>query len=271
MFLRSKKMKPRNPSYIGITDFTDPEQVHRMRDVLDEVDSERMLGVGVMMSYKTLRGIETKWSRWFPPNEEVARIFVRRAGVFNVLHYADYDDTSGFAELSDALSWAGDNVDALQLDMIWPDPMMLGRLRQEHSFIKFIIQVNQKAIDLYDGDMDGVAQKLEEYYRAGCLGYALFDLSMGQGKAMDATRLMSYVWVATKYIPRLSVVVAGGLGPTSMDLLLPAIRDGNPLDVSIDAQGKLRPSGKADQEFVDWDMAAEYLRNAEALLQKYSS
>ncbi len=260
-------MKPRHTSYLGITDFTDASQVHRMRDVLDEIGSQRLLGVGVMMSYKTLTGRETKWSKWFPPNEQVASIFVERAGVFNVLHYADYDGATEYRHLRDAIVTAGRNVDALQLDMPWPDLAMLRRIRNMYPNLKFIIQVSEKAIEQCGRDAEQVVHRLTQYAQHDCLDYALFDLSGGQGKAMNANLLMNYIWKAVQALPSLSIAVAGGLGPTSMDLLKPAIRDGNPLDVSIDAQGKLRPSGKADQEHVDWDMAEAYLRAAEAMLR----
>jgi hypothetical protein len=56
--------------YVGITDFTTFEQVKHMLTVFNknlEQGQSRRLHVGVMMSYKTLHGMETKWTEAFPP------------------------------------------------------------------------------------------------------------------------------------------------------------------------------------------------------------
>jgi len=47
--------------------------------------------------------------------------------------------------------------------------------------------------------------------------------------------------------------------PTSMNLLMPIVQEYH--SISIDAQGKLRPSGSA-LDPIDWDMAETYLINA---------
>ena len=60
--------------------------------------------------------------------------------------------------------------------------------------------------------------------------------------------------------PGMGVVCAGGLGPESLHLVEPLVRD-YPM-ISIDAQGKLRPSGDALNERISWTMAERYLRKA---------
>src|SRR5688572_6825843 len=77
--------------YIGITDFTDPEQVLAMRDVFESTGATtRQLHVGVMMSRKTMLGLESMYSKAFPPKERVQQIFYDTQ-TLNCLHYADYD------------------------------------------------------------------------------------------------------------------------------------------------------------------------------------
>src|SRR3989339_488879 len=56
-------------AYIGITDFEDKSQVEAMLTVLREASWGRFvrkLGVGVMMSYKTLNDLPSKFSCVFP-------------------------------------------------------------------------------------------------------------------------------------------------------------------------------------------------------------
>lgn len=263
-------MNIENRAFIGITDFTHQSEVDAMRRILDDAGSTRLLAVGVMMSYKTLREIETKWALVFPPKEKLAKIFVRREGVMNVLHYADYDGQTTLDDLAEALEWAGPGVDAIQLDMIWPDPHMLYELRRiqvaRGNLVKFIIQVNRPAMEACENDPEKVAQKLNACYRMACLDYALYDLSGGTGKSLDANRLLPFIFAAERRMPSCAHAVAGGLGPSTLELLEPLLATRT--DISIDAQSRLRPSGDALHP-VDWDMAGDYVRRAALLFAQY--
>lgn len=259
-----------NAPYISITDFMTPGQVRSMRSVLDEAGCKRHLGVGVMMSYKTLRGFQTKWSSAFPKNEEVKDIFLPDDGLFNVLHYADYDGITGIGDLMDALTFAGEHVHAFQLDMIWPRAAMLRALKQIAAgrgvALKFILQLNGPALEACEHNPDNVLFRLGEYEEVHCLDYVLFDLSSGQGKAMDARKLATYITATHAMFPKVGLAVAGGLGPTSMPLAEPVVA--MLPSVSIDAQSKLRPSGNA-LDPIDWEFAATYLRAAAKMFSKH--
>jgi hypothetical protein len=92
--------------YVGITDFTNFEQVTKMLEVFrrhKSSGSQRVLHVGVMMSFKTLNDIETKWSQAFPLKDTIADIFRSNDDdVYYCLHYADYEhDTKLTAWLED--------------------------------------------------------------------------------------------------------------------------------------------------------------------------
>lgn len=116
--------------YIGITDFSRLLEVRVMRDILEAHDNRggHVLHVGVMISYKTLYGIRSRWAKVWP-NPMVLPLIFHNSRVYNCLHYADYDDHPGLCEhLQRALSFAGSDVHALQLDMIWPDPDELAKL-----------------------------------------------------------------------------------------------------------------------------------------------
>jgi hypothetical protein len=95
-----------NP-YIGITDFMDFGQVQEMSRVFSAhlpQGSERKLHVGVMMSWKTLHDIPSKWQNVFPPKDRIASIFSSEE-VYNCLHYADYDNNPDLQEsLAEAIS-----------------------------------------------------------------------------------------------------------------------------------------------------------------------
>ena len=229
---------------------------------------DHLLGVGVMMSRETLYGLPSKWAAAFPPKESVASIFIDHPGVYNVLHYADYDNASDAKDFRKALSYGGPHVNAMQFDMIWPNPCeiaeALGRDNSGPHPIKVILQVGRKAIALYDNNIGRIIEVLKLYRALNCLDYVLLDKSSGGGKEMDSELLLSYHKAIRRHFSReeLQIVVAGGLGPESLDrLLAPFRRDDAYLDISIDAQGKLRSSGNS-LDPVDWDMAAAYYERA---------
>ena len=117
-------------------------------------------------------------------------------------------------------------------------------------------------IELAQNDPKVIVDRLKGYN--GIADYVLLDKSMGQGHGMDAYGLIPFARAIRDAFPDLGIVAAGGLGPDSMDLVAPLAAEFP--DISIDAQGKLRPSGSA-LDPVDWNRAEMYLVRAFTLLQ----
>jgi len=254
-----------NVPYIGITDFMTYGQVERMLAVFKanvRPGQHRRLHVGVMMSRKTLYGLETKWSKAFPLKEAIADIF-GSSETMNCLHYADYDAVDVSESLARAISFGGDGLNALQLDMIWPNPKHVARaVNSSGKKLEVVLQVGKDAIEQADNDPEKIVAKLQEY--VGVAHHVLLDKSMGKGLGMDAEGLIPFAQAIRDTFPDLGIVAAGGLGPESIGLVEPLAKDFP--DISIDAQGKLRPSGSA-LDPIDWDMAEVYLIRALGLLR----
>jgi len=253
--------------YIGITDFTSFEQVTKMLEVFRKhkpSGSQRMLHIGVMMSFKTLNDIETKWSKAFPPKETVADIFrPNDADVYYCLHYADYYYETKFTDLTRGLEYAGPFVHAIQLDMTWPDPEVITNgIHTQCKQIEVILQVGKRAIKEAKDDPAEVVRRLKDY--EGVIHRVLLDKSVGRGLGMDAVGLIPFARAIKERFPNLGLVAAGGLGPDSISLVEPLVKEFP--DLSIDAQGKLRPSGNS-LDPIDWDMAGVYLVKALELLK----
>ncbi len=257
--------------YIGITDFMTHKQSATMLSTFQAMTEETVphkLMVGVMMSYKTLNHLETKWSTVFPKAEEVKDIFIAHPLAFNTLHYADYTNTDVPTSLAKAIFYGGKNLNALQLDMVWPSPQDIEEafnLLADVGRVPVILQVGTKAMEQAGDKVAHVISRLVDY--ADIIDGVLFDKSMGQGKPMNPEVLMPYVEAVYKYIPGMRVSVAGGLGPTTTQIVEPLISKFP--DISIDAQGRLRPSGSA-LDPIDWSMAEEYLQKAVGLFKKYN-
>ena len=251
-----KKGKP----YTGITDFTSYEQVKAMLKVFNAHKprgSKRLLHVGVMMSRKTLCGLPTKFADIFPKNEEVASIFQSRK-TYNCLHYADseYDHFHTLSRnLYNAIMLGGIGMDALQLDLCWPNPAdVAGAINSSRRNPEVILQIGRKAFDQVDNNPQVLIDRLFEYRTF--IHRVLLDKSMGEGLGMDAEKLLPFVEAVSAIFPEMKIVVAGGLGPKTMHLIEPLLKEFP--NLSIDAQGKLRPSGSY-LDPIDWDMAGEYL------------
>lgn len=247
--------------YIGICDFPSGEQALKTAEFFRELCAshrlDRKLMVGVMMSFKTLTGLPSKWTRAWPGNEDVADIFIDHPAVLNTLHYADYDCNTSAWHLLEAAKFGGPRLQSIQLDMIWPPDVIIKGLRRGFPNLKIVLQINAMALEAVHNDPYVLIAWLKQYGKL--LDCVLLDKSHGKGVGMDARGLLPFVTAIADRLPHLQIGVAGGLGPSTMDLVVPIVYELP--TVSIDAQGKLRPSGNA-LDPIDWEMAHEYLREA---------
>jgi phosphoribosylanthranilate isomerase len=223
-------------------------------------DANRRLHVGVMMSYKTLNHIPTAtgWERIWPNQAQLRSIFADDPEVFNVLHYADYDDLTDLSHLTAATLIAGPNVHGLQLDMKWPLPTMLTQYKAINGHIKLIVQVGATAMaESTDWERDLAAYE-------GIADYVLLDSGMGRGKTFSPDLMLHNVAVALKYFDQNQIAVAGGLGPETYLNLKPIV-ELYP-QISCDAQGRLRDSGSA-KDPLNMDLVAKYVSGICSLLE----
>lgn len=244
------------PLSVGITDFRSSEQVLECLGHMPK-GHRRLLHVGVMTSRKFIEGKETKWRKVWQDRWPLHEIFVKDPQVLNVLHYADYDSTSldlegAFGKL---LEDHADDIDALQLDMVWPEPFGVWAIDEFYA-VPVILQVGRRAFEEIEHDPKKLVEKLK---RCETLEGVLLDCSGGEGRPLDAAFLRPFVEAIATEMPRTRVTVAGGLGPETLHLVAPLIREFP--ELSIDAQGRLRRSGSA-MDPIDWDLARDYLRKS---------
>ncbi len=250
--------------YIGITDFETGEQARQMLDYFGQLSppANRRLMIGVMMSYRTLKGLKTPWSQVWPPKEKLAEIFIKHPLAYNTLHYADYDGPTTGEDLLEAISFCGANLHAVQFDMIWPDPRMLDAIRQSQPRLDLILQVGRGAFNYVIGESEILFADLKHY--RDIIDCVLLDCSMGKGRELDSDLFKGYLKLLRRDRPDLAVAAAGGLGPKTLPLVEPLVYVYP--DISIDAQGQLRKSG-SNRDPIDWDLAREYLSQAVKLFK----
>lgn len=235
--------------YIGVTDVISSDQILRLVEAFR--GSGRKLQAGVMISYKTLNNLPTKWQGIWPEKHTIKDIFVADPYVLNTLHYADYEGVEVLRSLIEATAHGGPNMDALQLDMIWPDVRDIKAYKTAFPHIKLILQVGPKAIAEIDTP-GTLVERLREYP----IEYALLDSSGGLGIELSTSKFEPYVDALSLALPALNIVVAGGLDSHSASMLSGLFKKYP--NLSTDAQGKLRPSGNSMDPLHE-NMAQEYV------------
>ena len=283
--------------YIGICDFTTAKQVYKMGEEVtktsggDDLKRENMtprkLMVGIMMSYKTLNGIPSKWEKIWPAKETIKDIFFEKKHPYlNTIHYADYSGINILENLIKVFNYGDEEceLDAIQLDMVWPNPEEIKKFKDEtyneyprlssysEGWIKsmnpplplqLILQINPTAFEQIDNSPEKLINKLSDYNDS--LDYILLDKSAGIGKPLNANELRPYIEILSEKRPDLGIAVAGGLGPNSLHLLEPLLKDYP--DLSIDAQSQLRVSGDATEP-INWTSARIYIDEALNVFEK---
>jgi len=269
--------------YTGITDFATAEQVEETLKLFKKLHpdpSVRRCMIGVMMSYKTLNGLESKWAGIWPQDEALEALFTGDASAYNTLHWADYEDKTTLFDLQGACSQCGNHLHALQFDMILPDLDLLSEIKVVEG-VDIILQVNKETfrragyndesyMDIEDmitstgavgiRRVDFLIDILHQY--KDTVDVFLLDLSAGRGKQMNPYLMETFVMALQS--EGMQCAVAGGLGPgDKLDVLQSIVSQCG--HVSWDAQGNLRPSGNAmdpiDQEYIN-----EYLVDSKTMI-----
>lgn len=257
--------------YTGVCDVVSPDDVRAMLSELrnSRADSERRLMVGIMTHPAVINPdaklpdeVRHAIQSEFPSIEQISQGFIDDPDVMNTIHYADLYGPNGPRKAGEApdvlknlelcVEHGGPNLDAIQLDLVWPDPDALLEFRRKHPDIEIVLQLGKFSFG-EDGKIDEVevTKRLSEYGRS--VDHVLLDLSMGKGRQMtddDVTSLKKLMWAIQDATPDIGLAIAGGLGAGSglnspnqsvysMESLRDIARDFP--GVSIDAQGGLKP------------------------------
>lgn len=245
--------------YIGVCDFMSRDQVLEMLKVIKPYEHAHIkLMIGTMTSYKVLYGKETKWSKIFPEPEDLKKIFsVSDPLLINCIHYADYENNPNLEHALEYLvGICGPNLNAIQLDMVWPNSHELEIFKRNYD-LSLILQISKKAMVECHDNPNLVAKKIRNEYR-GLISTVLLDCSMGRGVLIDVLEIEEYIKTIKKYAGDVEIDIAGGLGPDTIYKVQDLIRK---YRVSIDAQSKLRLSGKSEDP-IDWELARRYIHKA---------
>lgn len=235
--------------YIGITGFMSQTEVRAVLEVVPQ-DADHELMVGVLASSKTLADVTNKYPARYPRIRSVASIFDHDLRTLNLIHYATDDPSTLENQLFGLWHRGGDLLDGFQLNIAWPDPRQLDRIRKEIKII--VLQINDCAMAEVANDARALARKLDDY--DGLITDILIDSSAGHGQPFDPIKASELLLAIRERHPLLDLGVAGGLSAQNLHLVEPLAK--LIPDLNIDAEGRLR--NPADDR-LDLDAAREYV------------
>lgn len=241
--------------YIGITGFTQREQVQQVLRALDELPSmhKRALMVGVLASSKSMQGEATRYPGRYPAIDEIDKIFMPHERALNLIHYATDDQSTLLEQLKELMLFGGPFLHGFQLNVKWPDPSVLEAVVQTGYGI--VLQIGGGALKECRNDPQEVARRLQEYRTA--VTSILIDPSSGRGVDFDPLEIIAYLQAIARTTPDIGLGFAGGLSPDNLDRIV-MVLDSFPY-ASIDVEGKLRDS----EDRLMLSEAVRYMRNAQ--------
>lgn len=253
--LTNKEVLMRTGKYIGVTGFMHRSEVDAALEVFS--CDQRKLMIGVLASNKTIGGQSNKWPGRYPLCENIIHIFPPRSDqTFNVVHFASDDLYNLWPDLTYIRFEGGDRIDGIQLNMVWPDDVIVESLIAEG--IEVIVQVNAHAIGVCKS-FNEVMNRLERYPGA----HVLFDMSGGHGVPLDKQKVIHFLQ-ACYYNPNLRSLhfgVAGGLSADRLNEVADLFAKFPQL--SVDAEGQLR---NPDDDSMNIAAMQDYLVVAQAVV-----
>ena len=229
-------------SYVGVTGFMNLSEVTSALSVFPR-SSTRQLMVGVLVSWKSLRGIRLKprWRKQFPNPHSISDLFIRDSRILNLVHYSteEGEESSILKDLLKIHQYAGLDFHGFQINIPWPEIRLMDEYRMAMGCdYRLILQIGQEAMEMVDRSPQKVVEMLCRY--VGIIDGILLDPSGGLGRQFNPTRARELLTAIIDQGWDLKLGVAGGLGPDSLYLVESLISEFPGL--IIDAQGRLRNS-----------------------------
>jgi len=239
--------------YIGITGFMSLSDALHVLDAIP-ANTDRLVMVGVLASLKTMRGIQNKWPNRYPIMDKIAGIFPNHPSALNLIHYNTKEKDTLGDQLAAMTEFGGANMHGFQLNIVWPALDVLGEYRKKYPTKQIVLQVGGHAFETVNHSPEQLAVRVAEYN--GTVEYVLLDPSGGYGKPFDPERARNYLAALRAKNLNVGFGVAGGLSPTTLNLVEPLAMEFP--DLSIDAEGRLR----TQEDHLDLTVANEYLRKS---------
>lgn len=233
--------------YVGVTDLRDLAEVEAVISFLPALPP-RPLMIGVLANNKTLAGLPNKHPKRFPKIETIADIFknvswAQLEDVEAIIHYRTDEPDSLFAQLDQLVELGDVNLDGFQLNSPWPPIEELERFKDKYWEKEFRLilrvgdQIRQESPNI-------IASRVGEY--VGLITDVVIETGLITDQAFDPDRPRQYLDAIVAELqnkegrrwPFTGIGVTGGLGPSTVHLIEPLLKEFPRL--SFDAYEQLR-------------------------------
>lgn len=256
-----------NRPYIGVTGIMCEGQTDRLLSGFTPT-STHVLMAGILVSGSSLTSapLLPNIACRYPNVRDIANIIdePKNPRVRRIIHYSPKGSHGLGPDLKHIHELWGDKIDGLQLNVVWPEPGLMGAYRKIIGSDKTLIfQLNSDAMRAAGGSPRKMVERFRRY-GDDVFNAILIDQSCGTGKPFVPEEVAPYVNEIAKSGLRVSVAVAGGLSPNSMSHLsrLRKMTPGVPL--STDAEHSLRSQGDRG-DYLDIQRALIYIRKAQRM------
>jgi hypothetical protein len=264
--------------YAGITGFMTYKEVFEVGQLIPRFSPDAndvLWAVGMLMSSKTLRGIQNKYPKKYPLRENLGQIFSDHEAAMNIIHYnTDTPDNLLYELLAMVgMYWDGalkggglinkSILHGFQLNVTWPAVETITDFKRlstgsDYKSFKIILQVGARALQQVEHSPLMLGERLKLY--DGIVDYVLLDPSGGLGKPMDVEAMHRYVHGIKAADLDIGIGIAGGLCQESLPSIGSLLEEFP--DLSIDAEGRLRD----ETDNLDIDKARAYLQLARQMM-----
>lgn len=227
-------------------------------------DSGHVPAVGFLASYKTINNIETTNKR-YPKQKALAELLEEiDSKILKAVHYNTRDTADLPKQINKATK--GGYCDLIQLNIIWPDPKHVRKIKESRERTGIILQVSNESMKGLS--VKDIANRILCYT---AIDHVLIDPSRGRGIDFDIKHSAALYSAIRETMPTLSIGFAGGLCGDNIEKITKALakRLGT-TDFSRDAEGKVRD--KINDEFFGNDVlnigkVKSYIQNARKVLR----
>lgn len=258
-------MTVKETPYIGVTGITSlSEAVH-----IDKLFGDQGLGnpdnkylgmAGYLVSLRSVTG-ELILNPRYPKIDCLPDMLKTTAAhSLNAIHYYSPEPQTLYNQLSllfDYLSSTNSPTRLLQLNMAWPSPADMQRIKVKLPDIKLVLQLDPKILGK---NYEQNRRRLLNY--SGIANYVLLDPSGGKGKEIEPLKLVDDLHLIKECLPETTLIFAGGLTDTNITSKAKEIREETgEASFGVDAESGLRVPGQ-DSSRLDIEKVDGYVKGA---------
>ena len=143
-------------NYIGITGVSSVEEVREVRDIVDRMKTASLLPqdkkvmLGYLVSHKTLNNQHTENRRYPLFKDLPAMLAAAGDDIFTMIHYNSREFETLAEQVSEIFDfediYARNLCKAFQLNMAWPDPKAIEKIKSSYPDIMFVLALTKDAL-----------------------------------------------------------------------------------------------------------------------------